>query len=364
MSLIIFIRTDSSRKIGSGHVMRCLTLAEELHKTDTTVEFITRNHLGNIDNQIKGEGFKVYSLPSPNRRKLQCALTKYEHWLGVKQNIDADETIQVLKGRKIDWLVIDHYAIDHNWESKLRPYVKKIMVIDDLANRKHDCDLLLDQNYIRNKNRYDHLVAPNTIRLLGLKYVLLKKYFIENTNSRTQINSIKRIFIFFGGADLDNLTTLAIRSLSRSGLKHLLVDVVIGLANPHQVELKKEIKKYPNIKLHIQIDNIAKIMSKADIGLGSGGSVTWERISIGLPSIVVTTANNQVAFIRELDKDGYVKWIGNAYQIDEDFFYNILSEVVRNPHWLILQAQKGQKLIDGMGVKRISNALIRSNENY
>jgi len=353
---LIFFRVDSSQKIGSGHVMRCLALAEELRQLGKKVEFIVREHQGNVNQQIVKKGFKVYSLFSPPVNKLKD-LTGYEKWLGVKQDIDADEMIQVVKDRDIGWLIIDHYAIDHNWEKRLRPFTKKIMVIDDLANRHHDCDLLLDQNYIHNEKRYDNLITPKTIKLLGPKYALLRKEFSENIKYYTRQNEIKKVFVFFGASDQDNLTRLAINALTQSKLKYLLVDVVIGSSNQYHLEIEKELETHPNIKLHIQVDNIAELMLKADLALGSGGASTWERMALGLPSIVITFADNQVAFTRDLYKDKYINWLGNSYQVNEQIIYDALLESINNSNQLQKQSQKCQKLVNAKGAQIVSKLL-------
>ncbi len=265
--------------------------------------------------------------------------------------------IQVVKDRDIDWLIIDHYAIDHNWEKRLRPFTKKIMVIDDLANRHHDCDLLLDQNYIHNEKRYDNLITPKTIKLLGPKYALLRKEFSENIKYCTRQNEIKKVFVFFGASDQDNLTRLAINALTQSKLKYLLVDVVIGSSNQYHLEIEKELEKHPNIKLHIQVDNIAELMLKADLALGAGGASTWERMALGLPSIVITFADNQVAFTRDLYKDKYINWLGNSYQVNEQIIYDALLESINNGNQLQKQSQKCQKLVNAKGAQIVSKLL-------
>ena len=311
-TLSIVFRVDASDIIGTGHVMRCLTLAEALHKLGASIQFITRMHSGNMAEQIKSKGFELYGLSAPSSIGLQYNGVGYERWLGGTQEYDVEETVEALNNSIVDWLIIDHYAIDYNWEKQLKSHTKKIMVIADLANRKHDCDLLLDQNYTNYKGRYNDLLKPDTIKLLGPKYALLRKEFIENKNINKQNITIKRIFVFFGGTDLNNITKLALKALTQPKLKHLLVDVVIGFANPYKTELRIEIEQYPNMKLYTQVNNIAELMLKADLALGAGGVTTWERMALGLPSLVITTAENQVASTKDLDKDGYIKWLGNA----------------------------------------------------
>jgi len=354
----VFFRVDASINIGVGHVVRCLVLAEELRNLGASIGFITRDHLGNLNKQIKDNDFFLYSLPFQKRAIEKKSSNKYETLLGVRQKVDAEETIRVFKG-KIDLLIIDHYALDITWERSLRPHTKKIMVIDDLSNRMHDCDFLLDQNYVHNQKRYNNLLTPNVTKLLGTKYALLRKDFLENRKICAQENgSAERVFVFFGGTDPDNVTIMAIKALSQSKLKYLLVDVVIGSGNPHRTELEKEVNKHSNIKLHVQVDNIAELMASADIAIGAGGTATWERMVIGLPSIVITIANNQVELIKDLDQDGCLKWLGNLNQVNEQMIYCALLDIIKNPKKLIEQSCSCQKLIDGKGAGIVAQLLL------
>ena len=356
---LIVIRTDASQKLGSGHIMRCLTLAENLRNLGITIEFITRNHPGNLSEQVERKGFKVHSLINIDKTQSQTNLIKQEKLLGVKQLTVSNATVQILANRRPDWIIVDHYSLDYRWEEKVRPYTKKIMVIDDLANRKHNCDLLLDQNYIYDQTRYDQLLLTDTIKLLGPKYALLRKDFIKNRKNHNQNNFIiKNVFVFFGGTDFDNLTIMSLKALSQPKLKHLSVDVVIGSANPHKLKLKTEIDKHPNMELYIQIDNMAELMAKADIAIGAGGTTTWERMVIGIPSIVVTLADNQVDLTRDLSQDGYINWIGNADQVDEWVIYNALIEAIKNPDQLREQACSCQNLVNGKGAQVVADLLI------
>ena len=364
MSLSIFIRTDSSQKIGSGHVMRCLALSEELRDAGAVVEFVTHNHQGNINKQIKNKGFNVNLLSNQIKLKLSHKLTEYEQYLGITQEVDADKTIQILKSKEVDLLIIDHYALDIKWEERIRPYTRKVMVIDDLANRNHNCDLLLDQNYIYDKTRYNNILKSRTIKLLGPRYALLRRNFEENKKRHNiNFNNIRRVFVFFGGADLDNLTNVTLQALSQPKLKHLVADVVVGSSYPYKDMLKIEIDKHPNATLYTQIDNIAELMVKSDIAIGAGGTTTWERLALGVPSIVVTVADNQVVFTKYLDRDGYLKWLGKSNQIDKRIIYNAILKAINNSDQLRIQAEKGQELVDGLGVKRTVNLLLKLNRN-
>ena len=144
----IFVRADSGTDIGTGHIMRCLALAKQLRKMSFCVEFISKKLDGNVIELVKKNGFKIHYLDKKITTKKSL-------------NIDSEQTInKIIKNSKIPpFLIVDHYNLDIKWEKKLRVYVKKIIVIDDLANRKHDCDLLIDQNFYNNlKNRYNKLI--------------------------------------------------------------------------------------------------------------------------------------------------------------------------------------------------------------
>lgn len=350
----VVFRASASSQLGSGHIMRCVTLAEALCKDeDTIVEFVTQKYQENLDSFIVKKGFIVHSIDVAIKSKEEAESDIFE------QENDANDTINAIKNNEIDWIIIDHYSIDYIWQEKLRPYTNKIMVIDDLANRKHNCDLLLDQNYVKNKMRYEDLVFPDTIKLLGPRYALLRKEF-QFFSKKIKKNTIKvkKIFIFFGGSDLNNLTSKVLKVLSKPDFKYLDLDVVIGSLNPHKLEIENLVAAHSNAELYIQVENLASLMNQADIALCAGGSSTWERMSAGLPSIVVTVADNQNIVTNELYKEGYIKWLGNSDKVNEKIILKALKYSIQNPQQLELQSQKCKTLVDGLGAERVSNLLL------
>ena len=162
----IVIRVDSSIQMGSGHIMRCLTLANALRKKGAILTFICREHPGHLFDLIETSGYQLIRLSAP--KFLSSGNLSSSQMLGVSQKEDAQETMSRMKAiGYCDWLIVDHYSLDIVWESAMRSAVKTIMIIDDLANRRHDYDLLLDQNYYRNLNdRYDGLVPVDCLNLL------------------------------------------------------------------------------------------------------------------------------------------------------------------------------------------------------
>ena len=348
----VVFRVDASNQIGSGHVMRCLTLAELLRESGSKVSFITRSYVGNLDNLIESKGFKIDSLPGIHKFSVK-KLTGYEKWLGVPQTIDAEETVKKLGNVNPDLLIIDHYSLDIEWESILRFQVKSILVIDDMANRKHDCDWLLDQNYSTDINRYDSMVSPDTVKILGPKYSLLRKEFLSYRKKINLKLSIKRVFIFFGGIDPYNLTLLSLKSLQHPKLKHLELNVVIGANNLHAKEVELFVATLDNAVLHVQVENIAELMADSDIAIGAGGSTTMERFAIGLPSIVITFGKDQQLSTKELNNDKYTTWLGSVAQVDEDKLTKAIINLIKNPSQLYDKKIMAQKLVDGNGTKRV-----------
>ena len=182
----VVIRTDASIQIGTGHVMRCLTLAEGLKYKNVRVEFICREHKGNMISYIKSRGFEVHIIPLlkkdtgiPSLSKAKVKILDHADWLGSTQEQDAHICHQILGKLIPDWLIVDHYSLDQVWEMKLQGSFQKLMVIDDLADRSHACDLILDQTYNRKLDDYKSLVTSKCQVLVGSKYALLRPEFSE-----------------------------------------------------------------------------------------------------------------------------------------------------------------------------------------
>ena len=318
----IAFRVDSSIQIGSGHLMRCLTLAEKLNCQEKII-FISRNLSGNISNLVLKKGFKLILLKNED---LDLNLRGYEKWLTVRQEQDAKETIEAIKTLNLELLIVDSYAIDVKWEKMLRPSVEKIMVIDDLANRKHDCDILLDQNFYYNyADRYKDLVGKYCNLFLGPKYALLRDEFYKEKSKKIKKNSeIKNIFIFFGGSDLTNDTMKALKALLLLERVDLRVNIVVGTSNIYKEEIEKFCEIYEWINYYCQVGNIAELMNQADLSIGAGGTATWERAFLGLPAIVISVAENQRQLSIDAEKIGIIKYLGPSECVS---ISDIVSEI-------------------------------------
>lgn len=303
----VLIRTDASVEIGSGHLMRCLTLADQLRGEGAEVAFVCRDLSGGMFDLLDARGYRSAKLPLAEAGK------------GAQQ-FDAEETIKAagqLFTEGVDWLVVDHYELDAAWECTLRPHTRKLMVIDDLANRHHDCDLLLDQNYYRELNRrYQGLVSEQCVTLLGPTYVLLRPEFVKaRQRLRARDGTVRRILVFFGGSDSTNQTRKALDALKQLSKPEIAIDVVVGAANPYRDEIRLLCQGMLNVQYHCQASNMAELIAAADIAIGAGGATTWERCSLGLPTLTVVFADNQLQTTLDLENFGATLFLGWANKI-------------------------------------------------
>ena len=357
----IAFRTDASNLIGSGHIMRCLSLALELKRCGHEVLFVTRPNKGNLNEVLLQNGFVVKTLetvPLKNTNKLNG----YEKWLGCSQKTDAYDFIQVIRKKTIDWLIIDHYSLDFIWENEVKNYVKNIFVIDDLANRKHACDLLLDVGWFKNmQERYTNLIMDNCRTLLGPKNLLLRQEFFYYKQKKNSMNEkIEKIFLFFGGSDSKNLTSKFLEILSTDHFKRYFVNVVVGKNHPNLRYIEFLVKSREKTNLHIQVDNIAKIIYNSSFGIGAGGMNTWERISLGLPSLVVNTAENQEDSTKSLSDLGLIILLNDFFNLNNTDLKNRLEEAFSFKNSIKNRINQEFPFLDGRGCKRVVNILENS----
>lgn len=326
--MIVVFRVDASTQIGSGHLMRCLTLAKRIEKEKKAqITFISRNLDGNMNFLIEKAGYNLFALPECENNS---SLSGYEKWLTVEKKLDAEQTKAILQEICADYLVIDSYALDEEWEKIQRPFVKKIMVIDDLANRRHDCDILLDQNYYQDiETRYYDLVPKRCKLLLGPKHALLREEFYEERNHlRTRDGSIHRILVFFGGSDLTNETMKAVKAIAAVGMSDIAVDVVVGSSNKNKDDIESFCLEQKNMTYHCQVNNMAELMYKADLAIGAGGSTNWERCFLGLPAIVIAIADNQVRICEDCNEINVIFYLGKAQDVDEKKIFLSLQKCI------------------------------------
>jgi len=351
----VVFRVDSSLEIGTGHVMRCLTLGEYLRNNGVDVSFICRKHSGNLISKVISKGFHIFELELLDSPINDHTLF-HSHWLGVTQQQDAEQSKDILKKLKPDWLVVDHYALDHEWESELKNLSNKLMVIDDLADRKHNCDMLLDQTFGRNEEHYKELVPKSCEVLIGAEYSLLRPDFStwRPYSLKKRINpTFKTLLIALGGVDAENHTEdILIRLMNCTLPKDIKVTIVLGRLAPHLQGVKTRVKKLNyEAEIKVDIENMAEVMANSDLAIGAAGSSTWERCCMGLPTIQVILAKNQVFLAESLAK------IDAAVIIDEP---NTLESLINNSFsWMHHVSISSSKITDGTGACKVGDQMTK-----
>lgn len=350
--LLIVIRADASQFIGSGHIMRCLTLAARLRVQGAEISFVCQDLPGNLSEYIRSQGYEVHLLPGDEACDLLLKRPE-QAWLETAWKSDAEQTMGVLKkyGRTIDWLIVDHYGFDHHWQSCLRGTVCQIMVIDDLANRHHDCDVLLDQNYYHNAaDRYHGLIPKNCSLFLGPHYLLLRDEFYKaQKGMRIRTGEVSNILVFYGGADTTNETEKCLTGLSDYISSKLEINVVTGQSNSNKERIKQICSSRQNLYYHCQVLNIAELMNKADLAYGAGGSTTWERCFLGLPSIVTVTAVNQIETTQAVSDLGAIWNLGWYEEVNTASVARVAKRLFMEPRKIVAMQERALKLMEVKG---------------
>jgi len=360
----IVFRADASSIIGIGHIMRCLTLAHQLQKNGATVSFICRAHQGHRIEFIKQSGFKVFSLPKPS-------LTIYQNdsftWLGISQQQDAKESLEALSSTKpIDWIITDHYAIDYQWHKLMRPYCSRVMVIDDLANRVHDCDILLDQTINRQAADYQSYVPNHCRLLLGQHYILFRNEFATLRQQAEQRRILSKQFrsskvlIAMGGGDPDNITLQAISALSqlKQQYKELEAQVVLSSSAPHLKTIQQQCDDQQWLELIVDTNEMAQLMLNADFAIGACGTTSWERCYLGLPTVTIITAENQQLIAQQLEQQQTILNIGKHDDVSANDIAIVLKQLLDDADKYQHISQQCFKVCSGLGTQQVSEEIL------
>ncbi|AFM42722.1 pseudaminic acid biosynthesis-associated protein PseG [Desulfosporosinus acidiphilus SJ4] len=363
--MLVVIRADASQVIGSGHIMRCLTLARRLKTQGADVCFICRDLSGNLSEFIYSQGFEVYLLPRLGVNELDLTKTELP-WEEPLLKLDAVQTMNVIKGlnQDIASIIVDHYRIDYRWQLYFKAQVRNIMVIDDLANRRHECDILLDQNYYpQAQGRYGGLVPETCSLFLGPRYLLLRDEFYQTQkNMRIRTGNVLNVLIFYGGADPTHETEKCLKALRDSFRQKFVLHVVTAHSNSQREMIKEICASKPNIHYHCQVSNMAELINKADLAFGAGGSNTWERCFLGLPSIVTITAKNQLETTVALSELGAICNLGWYEGVTGEALVKATKEFITEPSKLRDMANKSLELIginNSLGIDELVKKILQ-----
>lgn len=363
MKSSIAFRVDASLDIGSGHVMRCLTLADALHQKGARCMFLCRPYVGHLMDLIEQRGHEVIALPTSVGEYIPPAdAPAHAAWLGTDWATDAAATRRALGKTSLDWLVVDHYALDQHWEQALRPDCNRMMVIDDLADRLHDCDVLLDQNLGRSADDYSGLVSEGAKLFIGPSFALLRPEFARlrsESLARRVHPALKRLLITMGGVDKDNVTGQVLHALQECELpEDLQITVVIGPKAPwlEQVTEQVALMRWP-VQVLAGVSDMARLMVDSDLAIGAAGSTAWERCCLGLPTIQLVLADNQKGIASALVNAGAAVFV-ELNQLPQKF--SSLPVLNRDLDELCAVSCAAQSVTDGSGTSVVTNFMLRN----
>ena len=385
------IRADASLQIGSGHIMRCLTLAHKLRQQHHRITFITRAHQGHLADTIRQQGFDCILLPLPDhattsaqpQRQPETACNElppsppapaipHAAWLATSQAQDITDCAPHIRALAPDWIICDHYALAAAWQTAACALChSKIMVIDDLHDRAHDADLLLDQNHAHTAADYALLVPPSCRILTGTRYALLRDEFAQHRTislhqratpparqPETALPHSQNILINLGGVDKDNHTLAVLQALSAyvsGSLKALPIraTIIMGATAPHLTSVQRyaATAPYPG-QVIANAHNMAELMTQATWAIGAAGSTSWERCALGVPTLLLTIADNQRSIAAQLQRAGAALAL-EASQIHSPAFQATLTHLMQpeNQHRI---SQAAAQLCDAHGAARVA----------
>lgn len=369
----VAFRTDASLHMGSGHVMRCLTLADALKAQGADCYFISREHPGHLLEVIRQRGYKENSLVAhvaPAQEAIKSIVEEapsqqqepaHAAWLGSTWQTDAQETAAILASLQPDWLVVDHYALDQRWEEALAPHYRKLLVIDDLADRLHCCDLLLDQNLGSQPEHYAQWVPAHCQVLTGPHYALLRPDFAAlrpySLQRRQAQPGLRQLLITMGGVDQPNASGQVLQALKTCALPaDCRLTVVMGLMAPWLQNVQEMAAKMPwPTEVVVNVNNMAQRMADSDLAIGAAGSTSWERCCLGLPTVMVVQAANQQAGAEALEAARAARLIGVESDIATQLPLAVRELIDSEGQSRMSLASSA--ITDGQGVEKILKAM-------
>jgi UDP-2,4-diacetamido-2,4,6-trideoxy-beta-L-altropyranose hydrolase len=353
----VAIRADASAQIGTGHLMRCLTLADGLAALGAETVFLCAPASASWRYLIEARGYRCLVLAPDAAPRLACdeatqASPTHSTWLPWGQAADA-AAVRAVLSTNVDWMVVDHYALDARWERAVRDRTARILVVDDLADRDHDCDVLLDHNpQVVSGERYADLLPARAIRLIGPLYALLRPEFAR-VRRPPGCGPIRRINVFMGGADAVGATVLVLDALAGPELAALPVDVMTGGASPQLSTIRDRARRRGNTTVHVDTPEVASLLAAADLAIGAGGVAALERCCVGIASVTVSVAVNQDPALAELARLGAVLHAGRLEDIDASVLRQLTARLAADEVQRRTIATTAASVADGEGVARV-----------
>ncbi|MEW5878971.1 MAG: UDP-2,4-diacetamido-2,4,6-trideoxy-beta-L-altropyranose hydrolase [Pseudomonadota bacterium] len=356
MTTVAF-RVDAGDRIGLGHAMRCLALADALAARGARTAFVAAALPEETAAQLRARGHAVLALESAGEALRGEAGSELD---AAAQRADAVATRDGLAalGRP-DWVVVDHYRLGLEWERAAAGFARRVAVIDDNARRAHDCDLLIDHNVSADWAQYDGLLPARTVRLTGPRFALLREGFARaNDPAPRPRAAVSRLLVAFGGADPTGETLKALSALAAPGVAALAVDVVVGAANPRLAAIRRRADARGGARVRVDAQRMHELIDEADLAIGAAGVSALERCAMGLPSLLIAVADNQVPIAHALAQRGAAVYLGRAEDVDEDRLARAVGGLMAMPDLVRTMAQKAADTCDGHGARRVAARML------
>jgi UDP-2,4-diacetamido-2,4,6-trideoxy-beta-L-altropyranose hydrolase len=340
----VLFRADASVEIGAGHVMRCLALAEVLRNRGAIVHFVSRAAAGDLHDLVKARGYCVHPLPPVD--------TVHD------EGKDASDALAIVSGlESFDVAIVDHYGLSEQWERAVRPSVRHVVAIDDLPERRHAVDLLLDQNSrVPSSTDAVDRAHGTEIFLAGPAYALLRSEFRKAREDLSRRSGrLATVLIYYGASDSTDETTKVLNALLAAGDINYDIEVVVGGANVRREAIRTLCSSQPRISYRCQIDDMAQTMARADVAFGAAGVSAWERCCVGLPTLLTIQSVDQVTVARTLEAAGAGLNLGWHSDVKAADYVRAFSNLT--PQGLAKMEDVCLALVDGQGAERVADAI-------
>lgn len=350
----VAFRVDASIQIGTGHLVRCLALAHGLRKAGVESLFVMARLLPQLRAHLQDAGFETRMIP--------CGPERLDQPFYVDQQADSRSFLEVIDGiSDVGAVIVDHYGLDSAWEARVRNKSRRVMAIDDLADRTHDADWLLDQSLPSPARIHDRWLPAHCRRLLGPKFALLRGEFASLRTEMRPHRDRRRALLFVGGADPDDITSLALRAWSQVKQPRPPLDVVIGGSHPARTRIQAAVTSLPDVQLHIQTQAMGELLAQTKLFVGSAGTISWERCCLGVPAIMFSIADNQDYNLSSLAAARTGISLGKASRMTSRALSNLISKVLSKPGLMERMARRSANLVDGRGSERAALMLASGN---
>lgn len=332
----IAFRVDASPRVGFGHLSRCLALADQLAEQGLMSTFVLWNSSEEAVHTVRSRGHRAVS-----GGLLRSAKGGWEE--------DVRRMRAVVDAGRVRCVIVDHYELDRRWEGAIGGALEvPVVAIDGVADRPHACDLLVDPTYSEEatEDRWSTLISDRTDVMAGAEYALLRPEFQKGLALRGEFDGrVDQIFVGFGGGDDRGATELAVDALSTLGDGGVRATVVVGGANPHAERLRRRCGELPNLEFHCEVDDMAQRMASADLAVGGGGVMMWERAFLRLPAVVVAVADNQVGLAESVATTGAIRFLGAVRDVDVSQLRDAIRRLMNSPPVMKTMARRNRRVV-------------------